>query len=576
MHGKRWVEVGCDEDAVRRLASELRLDPLAARVLACRGLSDPREAERFLAARLSDLPDPFLMKGMARAVDRLREAIETGQRIALYGDYDVDGITSIALLAGLLRAAGGEFVTYVPHRLNEGYGLNVEAVRRLTAAGARLLVSLDCGITSLDEVRAAAQMGVDTIVVDHHTVPVELPAAVAILNPHQPGCDYPYKPLAAVGVTFCLAMALRKRLREMGRFSSASGRLEPNLRETLDLVALGTVADVVPLTGVNRILVRWGLEELAHTRRPGLRALKRVAGVPGGMPVTAGQVGFRLGPRLNAVGRLDDAERGVRLLLENSDAAADLLAEELDRENRARQEIERQITVEAEAMALERVRSGARGLVLSRGHWHPGVVGIVASRIVEKFHRPAVLIGVADGVGKGSGRSIEGFHLHEALATCAGHLDRFGGHRHAAGVTIDPAAIEPFRDAFERCAMDRLAEEDLVPRCRIEGRVDLPAISEAAASALERLAPFGAGHPEPLFAIRAKPSRARAVGAEGAHLKLQFGAGVEAIGFSLGRRLDLCGRVLDVAATLGFDDFGGRRRLQLKIRDLRVADQGAA
>jgi single-stranded-DNA-specific exonuclease len=566
---KRWVEVACDEVSAERLARELKLEPVVARVLACRGLADPAAAERFLASRLADLPDPFSMKGMDRAVARLQRALDAGERVALYGDYDVDGVTSTALLAGFLRAAGGDVVTYVPHRLVEGYGLNAAAVRRLASDGARLLVSLDCGITSVAEVRAAAELGVDAIVVDHHTVPVELPAAVAILNPHQPGCGYPFKALAAVGVTFCLAMALRKRLREAGGFGAA--RPEPNLREALDLVALGTVADVVALTGVNRTLVRWGLEELARTRRPGLRALKRVAGVPHGAPVTAGQVGFRLGPRINAAGRLDDAARGVRLLLETSETEASALADELDRENRARQEIERRILEEAVQEAEPCVQAGARALVLSRDGWHPGVIGIVASRVVERFHRPTVLVGVADGVGKGSGRSIEGFHLHDALAHCAEHLSRFGGHQHAAGVTVEASAVPAFREAFEAYARRTLADEDLVPRCRIEGRLAPGEVSERVARALEQLAPFGAGHPEPLFALRGRPQRARTVGAGGAHLKLGFGPGMDAIGFSLGERLGLCAGEVEAAVTLGFDEWDGTRRLQLKLKDVRAA-----
>jgi single-stranded-DNA-specific exonuclease len=563
------VEVACDGAAAARLARELSLEPIAARVLACRGLADPGDAERFLASRLADLPDPFLLRGMEAAVARLARAVAGRERIALYGDYDVDGVTSTALLAGFLRAAGGDVVTYVPHRLVEGYGLNTAAVRRLAAEGARLLVSLDCGITSVEEVRAAAELGVDAIVVDHHTVPVALPAAVAILNPHQPGCDYPYKPLAAVGVVFCLAMALRRRLREAGHFSAE--RPEPNLRGALDLVALGTVADVVPLTGVNRVLVRWGLEELAGTRRPGLRALKRVAGIAPGAPVTSGQVGFRLGPRINAAGRLDDAGRGVRLLLATDDAGADALADELDRENRSRQEIERAILDEAVAQAEERVRSGARGLVLASERWHQGVVGIVASRLVERYHRPTVLVGVANGVGKGSGRSIEGFHLYDALAGCSGHLLRFGGHKHAAGVTVDPAALPAFREAFEAAARSRLADEDLVPRCRIEGRIGADELSDRAALALERLAPYGAGHPEPLFALRGRAARARTVGAGGAHLKVMLGPGLDAIGFAMGDRLEMCGGEVEAAVSVGFDDWGGTRKLQLRIKDLRAA-----
>lgn len=573
LSGKRWVEarrVPECETASAALARALRLHPLAAGVLAARGLVDPEAAARFLEAPLTDLPDPFTMKGMDRAAERIARALAAGERIACYGDYDVDGVTSTTLLTGFLRAAGGDVVPYVPHRLVEGYGLNTEAVQRLAAQGAKLLVTLDCGITSVEEVRAASAAGVETVVVDHHTVPVELPAAAAILNPHQPGCGYPTKDLAAVGVTFCLCMALRRRLREAGRFGAA--RPEPNLKEALDLVALGTVADVVPLTGANRTLVRWGLEVLSRSKRPGVRALKRVAGIPDGQPVSAGQVGFRLGPRINAAGRLDDAGRGVRLLLSTDEAEARALADELDRENQARQEIERRILGEAVEDAEARVAQGARGLVLARDGWHPGVVGIVASRIVERFHRPAVLVALEDGGGKGSGRSIEGFHLYDALAACAAHLARFGGHRHAAGVTVVRPALEAFRTAFEAHAAARLTDEDLQPRCRIDGWVEDADLTDAAASDLEKLAPFGAGHPEPVFALRRAAARGRTVGAAGVHLKLTLGArGLDAIGFGMGDRAPLCQGPVDAAFSLGFDEWDGKRRLQLRLKDLRQA-----
>ncbi|WP_242395059.1 single-stranded-DNA-specific exonuclease RecJ [Anaeromyxobacter oryzisoli] len=567
--GKRWVEAAVDEQGAATLEAALRLHPLAARILAARGHADPAEAEAFLAARLADLPDPFTMKGMAAAVDRLVRAVDAKERIACYGDYDVDGVTSTVLLAGFLRAVGADVVTYTPHRLVEGYGLNRDAVAKLAADGVRLLVTVDCGITSVEEVRVATALGVETVVVDHHTVPVELPQAIAILNPHQPGCGYPSKDLAAVGVTFALVMALRRRLRERGAFGA--GRAEPNLKEALDLVALGTVADVVPLVDANRILVRSGLEVLARSRRPGLRALKAVAGIADGTPITAGQVGFRLAPRINAAGRLDDAGRGVRLLLSTDEGAARALAEELDRENQARQEIERRILEEALADARERVEAGARGLVLARDGWHPGVVGIVASRVVERFHRPAVLIALDGTAGKGSGRSIEGFHLYDALASCSDHLARFGGHRHAAGVTVERDRVGPFRDAFEACAAERIADEDLVPRCRIDGWIDDREITDRAAEDLEKLGPFGAGHPEPVFALRAAAARARTVGASGAHLKLSLGGrALDAIGFGMGDRLALCnqGRI-DAAFAMGFDEWDGRRRLQLKLRDVR-------
>ncbi|WP_242345681.1 single-stranded-DNA-specific exonuclease RecJ [Anaeromyxobacter terrae] len=556
-----------DPQVAARLADALKLHPVAARVLAGRGLVAPDAAEVFLAARLTDLPDPFTMKGMDAAVARLVQAIEAGERIACYGDYDVDGVTSTALLCGFLRAAGADVVTYTPHRLVEGYGLNVDAVKKLAAQGARLLVTLDCGITSVEEVRAAAALGLDTVVVDHHTVPVELPAARAILNPHQPGCAYPSKGLAAVGVTFALAMALRRTLRDRGRFGAA--RPEPNLKDALDLVALGTVADVVPLVGANRILVRWGLEGIAKSRRPGLRALKQVAGIAEGAEVTAGQVGFRLAPRINAAGRLDDAGRGVRLLLADDDATARALAEELDRENGARQEIERRILEEATTDAAARVAAGVRGLVLARDGWHAGVVGIVASRIVERFHRPAVLVALEDRAGKGSGRSIEAFHLYDALAACAGHLARFGGHRHAAGVTIERDRLDGFRAAFEAHAAAHLADDDLVPRCRIDGWLEERDVTERTVEELARLGPFGAGHPEPVFALRGAAARARTVGAGNAHLKLALGRGLDAIGFGMGDRLAACAGPVEAAFTLGFDAWDGVRRLQLKLRDVR-------
>lgn len=553
-----------------RLASALGLHPLAARVLVGRGHAEPADAEAFLAAPLADLPDPFAMKGMDRAVARIVRAVEDSERIALYGDYDVDGVTSTALLAGFLRACGADVLTYVPHRLTEGYGLNSAAVERLAREGARLLVTLDCGITAAPEVRAAAALGVDAVVVDHHTAPLELPAAAAILNPHQPGCAYPTKDLAAVGVAFNLAMALRKALRDRGRFGAA--RPEPNLKEALDLVALGTVADVVPLVGANRILVRWGLDALSASRRAGIRALKRVAGIAEGAAVSAGQVGFRLAPRINAAGRLDDAGRGVRLLLEDDAARAEALARELDRENQARQEIERTILEEATHDAAARVKGGARGLVLARDGWHAGVVGIVASRIVERFHRPAVLVALAEGAGKGSGRSIEGFHLHEALEACAGHLTRFGGHRHAAGVTVERSRLAPFREAFEAHAASRLREEDLVPRCRIDGWVGEGEVDGRAAVDLARLGPYGAGHPEPVFALRGTTARARTVGAGGAHLKLALGR-LDAIGFGMGDRLAVCGGPVEAAFTVGLDEWDGAPRLQLKLRDVRPASR---
>ena len=308
----RWLVPELLEDGAPNLAAALELHPLAARILWNRGISTPEAAEAFLSDRLSDLPDPFRMKGMPGATERLLRALRTEEKITLWGDYDVDGVCSTSLLSLFLREVGGKVATYIPHRLGEGYGLNVEAIEKIAQDGTRVLVTLDCGITSTSEVARAKALGLDVVVVDHHQVPETLPPADAILNPHQPGCEYPTRHLCAAGVAFNLCMGLRKRLREEGAFAS---RREPNLRSLMDLVALATVADVVPLTGANRILVKVGLQELTQARRPGVRALKEVAGLGADAPVSSGQVGFRLGPRINAAGRMDDASVGLEVAL---------------------------------------------------------------------------------------------------------------------------------------------------------------------------------------------------------------------------------------------------------------------
>ncbi len=574
----RWVFPGGERDveaqrrAARRLAIELGLDPLAARVLVARGVQEPQDAAQFLSHELTDLPDPFRMKGMSAAVERLTRAVVQHEKVTLYGDYDVDGVCSTALLSLFLDAVGAPPLTYIPHRIDEGYGLNVRAVERIAHEGSKLLVSLDCGITSVTEVAHAQALGMDTVIVDHHTVPDTLPAATAILNPHQPGCEYPTKVLCAAGVAFNLVMALRRSLRTLGWFER---RPEPALKPLMDLVALATVCDVVPLTGANRILVQHGLDALARADRPGVRALKEVAGLETEGPVSAGQVGFRLGPRINAAGRLDDASVGLQLLRTRDLTEARALAAKLDGANKDRQEIERKMLVEAIAQAED--RQGSRGLVLWAEGWHPGVVGIVAARIVERFHKPTLIIGVQGGVGKGSARSVEGFHLVEALRECAEHLSKFGGHRHAAGVTLEARRLLDFRRDFEAVAARRLREEDLEPRCRVDVVVDPGELTERAVGALAALGPFGAGNPEPTFVAESLHAEARIVTAKNggvAHLKLVLpdAPALDTIGFGMGPRLaELEGRV-DLAFQPSVETWKGRTRVSLKLRDLRAAE----
>jgi len=568
--GERDVE--SERRAARRLAIEVGLDPLAARVLVARGVAEPQDAARFLSPELTDLPDPFRMKGMSAAVERLTRAIVQREQVTLYGDYDVDGVCSTALLSLFLDAVGAPPRTYIPHRIDEGYGLNLRAVERIAREGSRLLVSLDCGIASVAEVARARDLGMDVVIVDHHTVPETLPAATAILNPHQPGCEYPTKALCAAGVAFNLVMALRRSLRTLGWFEN---RREPPLKPFMDLVALATVCDVVPLTGANRILVRHGLDALGRADRPGVRALKEVAKLETEGPVSAGQVGFHLGPRINAAGRLDDATVGLRLLRTPSLAEARELSTKLDEANEERRAIERQMLVEAVAQAEG--RSGTRGLVLWAEGWHPGVVGIVAARVVERFHKPTLVIGVQGGVGKGSARSIEGFHLVEALGECAEHLSRFGGHRHAAGVTLDAERLLDFRRDFEAVAARRLREEDLEPRCRVDALVHPDELTEHAVGALAALGPFGAGNPEPIFVAESLHAEARIVTARNggaAHLKLVLpqAPAIDTIGFGMGPRLGEVDGPVDLAFQPSLETWKGRTRVSLKIRDFRTAD----
>jgi single-stranded-DNA-specific exonuclease len=582
----RWqFGEGTQREAVQegaRLASVLGVPPPLGRVLWARGYREPAQAERFLLPRLEHLPNPFELKGIDAAVLRLQRALAQGEPVCVYGDYDVDGVTSTALLVSVLRKLGGKVDFYVPHRLVEGYGLNEGALAKIAARGTRLVVSADCGVTAVAEVDAAARLGLDVVVIDHHTASQHLPRAVAILNPHQPGCTFPGRELAAVGVAFHLLLALRKRLREAGWFAS---RPEPNLREVLDLVALGTIADVVPLTGPNRVLVHFGLKELARAGRVGVLALKSVAQLAG--EVTAGDVGFKLGPRINAAGRLDDASVGVRMLLSEDLREARALAEQLDRANAERQDLQARIAGEAIASA-ERLGTPEqrRTLVVSSSGWHVGVVGIVAARLVERFHRPALVIAEEGGVAKGSGRSVEGFHLFDALSHCAHHLTKFGGHKHAAGVTLETSRIGAFSEALEAQGRQSLEASQLSPRLRIDAELHLRDVHLDLATQLRRLAPFGAGNPEPVFfcrelaahEVRLLPDK-KGIGP--GHLKLRLGepgarvseaesAPLDAIGFNLGGTSLPVGSRLDAAFQLCIDTWNGAERLQLKLKDLKT------
>ena len=544
------------------------LPGLMARLLANRGICEAQAASTYLNPTLSTLHDPLLLSGMEAAVARLCRALSGGERVCVHGDYDVDGVSSVALLITFFRAVGLDCFSYLPKRLTEGYGLSPQGVAAAARGGAGVLVTVDCGIGSCAEALLCREAGIDLIITDHHAPPERLPEACAIVNPLQPGCRFPFKSLAGVGVAFHLVIALRAALRARGEFQAVP---EPDIREYLDLVALGTVADVVPLLGSNRVLVSYGLRQLSLAPRLGVQALKKVAGVSG--EVGCGAVGFRLAPRINAAGRLEDAALGLELLLTSDPARAEQIATALDESNAERQAIERSTLEEARAMLQDGACRGRKSIVLGSRLWHPGVVGIVASRIAELFHRPVILFALEDGTGRGSGRSIARFHLLDAIRSCAHHLLRYGGHSHAAGLSIAEEELERFALSFDEAACGALDADALTPTLSYDLELAPPQVDESLPLELDRMRPFGMGTPEPLFLLRgAQVAESRAL--KGGHLKLKLSCGgrsFDAIGFGLAEKGITSGRV-DLLFTPGINEWNGKKLLQLTVKDLRRED----
>jgi len=548
------------------LAREVGVSPLLARLLVNRGVRTPHQADAMLRARLSEhLRSPMLFRDMRRAAERLVRAVDAGETVGIYGDYDVDGISGSALLIRFFRALGREPVVHVPHRLRDGYGVREGGVRQLAERGARVMITVDCGGVSHAEIALANRLGMDVVVCDHHQVAAEPLPALAVLNPIEPGSGFPFSGLCGAGLAFYLASGVRMVLRERG------GRQLPDLRRDLDLVALGSIADVVPLIEENRVLVKHGLREIAASQRPGIVALKAVSGV---QSVSSASVGFRLAPRLNAGGRLADAGRSVELLTTADRERAERLAVELDGENRTRQGIERQMV--SEAAALVEARGGVEGrhcIVLASPDWHPGVVGIVAARMVERYARPTVLVAVdaATAQGRGSGRSVAGVNLHAALQECAPLLSGFGGHPMAAGLSIDATRVDALAARLEEVLAGRTRPEDFVLERRVDCELPLPALGAECMADIERLEPCGAQNPEPTFLARGARVRARSV-VGGQHLKLsveQGGRSLQAIGFGLGDFAAEAGAEIDLLYTPMISEWGGNRTLELRIRDLK-------
>jgi len=562
----KWViKESPDQETIKHLMDVLGVPAVIAQILAYRGIYTFEEAESFFRSDWPHLHDPFLMRDMDKAVKRVAQAIEKKERVFIYGDYDVDGITSSSLLYLFLTKVGCEVTFYIPNRLKEGYGLSKIGIEQAQKAETTLMITVDCGITAIEEVALAREMGMDVIVSDHHEPGKELPDANAILDPKRDGCSYPFKELAGVGVAFKLVQAITERM-----------ELDSSVyREYVDLVALGSAADIVPLVDENRLLVKKGLEKINTFDRVGIRALTENTGLSG-KRIGTGQIVFILAPRINAVGRMGNAERAVRLLITDSEQQAKNISHILESENRNRKCIDDETFQEALALIdKDHDLDVDRAVVLAQDGWHSGVIGIVASRVAEKTCRPTIMISIEDGIGKGSARSISQFDIYSALKSCEDHLVSFGGHKYAAGLTVMHDKIEPFREAFKKVAKEKIQEEDMVQKCMVDAEINLTDITDKLVRLLNEFAPFGPNNMRPVFLSRDLQviGSPRVVGKN--HLKFrvrQDDRVFNAIGFDLGElhyRLSPGESNLDMVFVIEENVWNGQTKIQLLVKDRR-------
>lgn len=557
-----------DPGHVTALSGELGLPAALCALLVQRGFSGADSARRFLRPLLEHLHCPDTLADGPKAAQRILSAIVTGETILVHGDYDVDGVCATALYTVWLRALGARNVTpFVPHRLNDGYDFGAAGLAAARAAGARLILTADCGVLAHEWTGLAMADGIDVVVTDHHVPGPTLPPAVAVVNPSREDCTYPEKGLCGTGVAWKLCWLV----------AEAAGVPTDGLLPHLDLVALATVADLVPLKGENRVLVRYGLRALASTSKPGLRALLKVTGLEE-KSIEAGRVGFVLAPRINAVGRMGDAGRALRLLLTEDPAEGDRLAQLLDEENRVRQGEDRRTLEQALELLSESFQPERDyGVVLAAEGWHPGVIGIAASRVVERIHRPVVMVALDGAHGRGSARSIPGFHLHEAITACSEHLDRFGGHAQAAGMNVTAAQVPAFRAAFEVEARRRLEGHDLCPHLRIDLELPDEPVDMRILELFQYCGPHGIGNPRPVFILRGADALAAKEVGQG-HLRVDIRKGavrLQGIGFGLASRHppnSLGGQRMDVVFQLVLDSWKGVPRVQARVLDLRPAE----
>jgi len=563
----KWVVApDPDPEFLQKISIETGLDKTVVKILFNRQISSPEAIQQFLNPTLGDLSDPFTLYDMDKAVERILNALRENEKIMVYGDYDVDGITASSLLYLVLNKLGAQVTYYLPNRLVEGYGLSADGINEAASQGVSLIVSVDTGVTAVEEVEFARSLGIDCILTDHHEPGEILPDAIALVNPKQKECHYTGGELSGVGVAFKVAQALYQRLQQD----------EGELEEHLDLVALGTSADIVPLVGENRILTKFGIRQISGTTKPGLKSLTFVSGLMG-KEIGTGQVVFILAPRINAIGRLGDAHLAIKLLTTRDERIAAEIARKLDRENQRRKNIDEKTLGEA----LEQIRQTVdldndRAIVLASEGWHPGVIGIVASRLVERYHLPTVMIAIDNGEGKGSARSIPGFHLTEALKNCEDLVLRYGGHKYAAGLTIAPDKIDAFRDRLKDVSRNLLTEEDLIAKLHIDCEIELSHINSKLLDVIESFAPFGPQNMRPIFLTRNCEVLGQPYCVGKNHLKMKVRKGdavFDIIGFGFGdwaRQLSGRGSLVDLVYVIEYNSWEGHTRIQLRLKDIRL------
>lgn len=560
---KIWNIKPPDAELEAKLASSLPVSKILARILINRGITDIDDANMFLNGDISSSFDPYLLNDMDKAVMRIKMALDRKEKILIYGDYDVDGITSIALLYKILSAMGGDIMTYIPHRIEEGYGLNSDAISFAKNKNVGLVITVDCGIDACAEVKFARELGLDVIITDHHEVKRdEIPPAYAILNPHMKGSDYPFSELAGVGVAYklCQAMAKKQYL---------------NIERHLDYVALGTISDIVPQRSENRVFTKHGLKVLNNTDKPGLRALIESAGISN-REISSSDIGYILGPRINAMGRIGSADTALKLMLTGNKLEADKLASMLGKENQNRQKIESKILEEAMAKVEREINfKEHKIIIISEENWHPGVIGIVASRIQEKFYRPTIVISMDGNSGKGSGRSIDKFHLFEALLDSKDCLVDFGGHEAACGLTIKRDKLPKFRERINNYAKLKIKEDDLFPVLDIDVELPLSELGMGLLEELKQLSPYGPENLRPVFMSYGVKvtSEPRFIGRNGYKMWVRCGEmACEAVTFKRDNiYLPNPGDVLDIVYTPSINDWQGIESIQLDLKDIRLA-----